>query len=348
MKHKGLLLVGLLCLISLIFLTACQKQEQEFEKSFLAMDTLISVSVLSNDEALAEEALTAVENKYMEIDVLTDRFATGEDAQKSDICCINEAAGKNAVTVAPEVWEMISLSLDWNQKTDGAFNIALGPLMDLWGFGDNPTAPPTQSAIEQVLPLCNIDDVVTDQSNCSVYLKKRGMSLDLGGIAKGYATDKVIEVLKSYGIQNALINAGGNVYALGARASGDPWKVGVRNPRRSVDIIAKMDLSDLAVVTSADDQRYFIDDGKRYHHIMDPKTGYPANGHMSDTVVSASSTLADILSTSLFVMPQDKALALLQQISDVQGVLFVEPDGTIKITGDLEAFTELTGSKIVD
>ena len=268
----------------LLLMNGCeQSQINTYDRDFFAMDTYITCQVAVDDPKLAEEGLGAVEEAYLEIDRITNRFVSN-----SEISMVNSKAGLEPVKVSKELYAIVETALIWSDKTDGAFNVLLGSVMDLWGFGsDNPRVP-AKEELEAALALTDYRKIILDKEQTTIFLPEKGMVLDLGGIAKGYATDKAVAALQELGIKNALINAGGNVYALGKKADGADWTVGVQDPRDPQGIAAVLNARDSALVSSGDYQRYFEVNGIRYHHILDPTDGYPARASAGTTIIMKS------------------------------------------------------------
>lgn len=282
------------------------------------MDTVIYLTAYGPK---AEEAIAAAFQRIGEI----EQMASSQIAD-SDVSKINESAGQDFVSVHAEVFKMIETSIKYAQLTDGAFDITVGPLIQLWGIGTDHEKVPTQEEIDSVLPLIGSDKISLNEETNSVKLTQEGMSIDLGGIAKGFTADEVLKIFKSYGITSALINMGSSsIYTLGQKPDGIPWSVAVQHPRKTDGqaYLGILNLSEQALSTSGDYERYFIQDGKRYHHILNPATGYPADtGVMSDTIVIDSSVpdcnmLADILTKATFVLGVDKGFQVIDSLSGV-------------------------------
>lgn len=229
--------------------------------------------------------------------------------ESSEISRLNRSG---RLKVSPDTFYVIKRSKEFWQITGGAFDITVGPLIDLWGFKNQAYTVPAQRKIRSALKLIGSDKIILDENNCMVEFKLPGMKIDLGGIAKGYALDQAVKKLKENNINSCLINAGGQVYALGKR-SGRPWKVGIKNGRGS-DIHGRLEIKDRSISTSGDYEQFFSSDGKRYSHILDPKTGYPASsGLVSVTVAAPSGIEADALSTSAFILGKEGAAGLAKQ-----------------------------------
>lgn len=306
------------CILLTVVSAGCSKKEQKIDKTSLKMDTVISLKVYG------PKANEAIDAAFVRIDEI-EQMASAT-IETSDISKINQAAGKEYVKVHPEVIKMIKTAVKYSKLSNGAFDITVGPLIKLWGIGTDNERVPSDVEIKSKLPLVGYNNIEINESDNSVKLLKEGMSIDLGGIAKGFAGDEVIKVLKKYGVKSALISLGGSsIYTLGEKPDGTPWTVGIENPRsdNKQDYLGEINLPQQAISTSGDYERFFIKNGKRYHHILNPATGYPTeNGVMSDTIVVNSNIhdcnmLADILTKTVFVSGIDKGLKV---INSVQGV----------------------------
>ncbi|MDP4108828.1 MAG: FAD:protein FMN transferase [Bacillota bacterium] len=325
----------LLLLPMFLTLSACAPVNKAYNRQFFTMDTVIDLSVYSDSKSGVKTALDAAEKEFFRIAALCDRFSAGSEVSK-----INKNAGKEPVKVSDDVFLMISDSLSWANRTGGAFDITVGPLMDLWDFGKEKNSPPSEAEIKKALIKCGYGKVILNKNNKTVFLTQPGMALDLGGIAKGYATDRAASVLRKSGIRSGIINAGGNIFVIGGRPDGQKFMVGVQNPREQGSVIAVLPLSDKAAVSSGDYQRYYIYEGVRYCHILDPKTGYPAKGVTETTVIGGSAEICDILSTSLFVMGREKGYDFASALSEIDGAMFATEDKRIRATPKLKEIME--------
>lgn len=221
----------------------------------------------------------------------------------SEITRINRAPGGTAVKVSAETLAILARAKKYAQQYDGLFDVTIGPLSSLWGFnGDKPVNVPAQDKIQALLRLVNYRNIKLSPADTTVTLMEQGMEIDLGGIAKGYAIDRAARVFKSHNLHHFLINAGGDIYASGSKAPNRRWRVGIQHPRQPQELLAAFELSDRAVATSGDYERFAIIDGKRYHHVLDPKTGSPSPHCQSVTVFAATAEEADVLATYLFVL----------------------------------------------
>lgn len=311
---------ALLVFISIVLnFTSCDSSRNKYyEKSNIVMDTVVTLS------AYGENSKEAVEESFKKLDEINEMASTNIDT--SDIYKINNSSGENYVQVHPEIMKMIETSIKYSKLSDGAFDITLGPIIDLWGIGTDNERVPSNEEIKAKLPLVGCDKISINEEESSVMLQKKGMALDLGGIAKGFAADEVLKIYKKYNIENGLINLGSSsIYAVGKNKDNNKWAVGIKHPRSedSKDYLGIIKLSNEALSTSGDYERYFIKDNKRYHHIIDPKTGYPAdNGVMSDTIVidnndEDKNMLADLLTTTVFILGPEKGLNLIKTLPNV-------------------------------
>ena len=284
----------------LLTLSGCGGKSEPYSTDFFAMDTFMSVKVLGSDgESLAQQC----ENEINALEGVLSR--TRED---TDIAKLNAADGA-PVALSDEGANLLSTALDLSAATNGAYDPTVAPLTDLWGIGTEHQQVPAQSDIDAALQ--NVGTQHVHVSGDSVQLDG-GSRIDLGGIAKGYAADLCADILKDADADGLLV-LGGNIYAVGTN-EGKDWNIGIADPDEPTDTVAAVAVHDLSVVTSGDYERYFEQDGVRYHHIFDPETGYPAaSGLRSVTVIDDNSTRADALTTALFVMGADKRPRVLRK-----------------------------------
>lgn len=317
MKKIGFVLLACLIVTGVIY-GYKSTEDKEYTKNTVLMDTVITLRASGkNAKAAVEESL----DRLSEI----DKMASAADSD-SDIAKINAAAGGTAVTVHPEIIKMIKTSIQYAKLTEGSFDITVGPLINLWGIGTDAARVPSDAEIKEKLALVGYDRIEFDETANTVRLSEKGMAVDLGAVAKGFAMDEVLAIYQKYEIEDGLISLGAStVYALGKNTQGNAWSVGIVNPRdeNSDDYFGIIHLSDEVISTSGDYERYFIKNGKRYCHILDPKTGYPADSSvMSATIVLDAQTqdegmLSDILSTAVFVLGQEKGMELIQKLDGV-------------------------------
>ncbi|MEN6325454.1 MAG: FAD:protein FMN transferase [Syntrophomonas sp.] len=297
-------------------------QIKEYTRENFIMDTLICIKVCSSDPELASKALQEAFAEFNRIANLTDKFAEKNlsDPEISDVYRVNKNAGIYPVKVSDDTLIMLEKSNYYAGLYGGAFDVTVGPVLDLWGFGQTQYRVPTDKELKSGLALVGYRKMVIDKEQKTVYLPEKGMEIDLGGIAKGYATDMAAKKLRQMGIKSAIINAGGNIYALGSKPDGSAWLAGIQDPRNEKNIIAVLGVKDTAVVTSGDYERYFIQDGVRYHHILDPSTGQPARKVISTTIVASNATDADVLSTTLFVLGSGQGTDFVKKVPNTNAV----------------------------
>lgn len=294
---------------------------------FFAMDTYMSITANGTD------AQAAVDAGQAEVYVLENELSRNLPA--SEISKINAQSGLGPVTVSQETFDIIADAVSYSEKTNGAFDITIAPVMDIWGFTDSKFRVPAASEIQAVLPLVNWQKIVLDKTKLTVELPVKGMELDLGGIAKGYSSDKVQTVMRGYNITSALISLGGNVAVFGTKADGGLWKIAISDPAAPDSYIGVLTATDVSVITSGGYERNFIQNGITYIHIMDPALGTPVQSDLlSVSIVSADGVQGDSLSTALFVMGKDKAIAYWQAHKDFACIL-------VTSTGEVFASTEL-------
>ncbi len=337
--NKRLSLLGVIgVLIIMVLSTGCLNSSlfapKPYKETQFLMDTIVEITAYGPN---AEQGVAAAFAEFQRLHTLTNNFD-----ENSQLSKINQMAGKSKVLVDPDLMQIIVFSQEVSEKLGDSFDITVGPLTKLWGIGHKGEYIPSQAEIDKVLPLVNYHLVQLDPANHTVYLPKEGMSLDLGGIAKGYATDKAIEILKAKGITSALVNAGGDVRVIGNKPDGKPWRIGVQNPRQDDGISAKLALSQWDTMeTSGDYQRFIMKDGIRYSHILNPRTGWQPREVASVTMVNNSSTYGDILSKPIFVLGVAKGLEILKQFPGTE-VVIVTMDGKIIVTPGLEGKIELS------
>jgi thiamine biosynthesis lipoprotein len=222
--------------------------------------------------------------------------------------------------------EVIKKAQEISELSEGGFDITVGPLTELWRKAREKKIPPSIEEVKEKLGLVNFKNIEMDQEG-KVFLKKKGMAIDLGGIAKGYAVDRAFELLKSLGYRNLIINAGGDL-RVGGFKNNQPWSIGIQNPRESQKLLARISVSDMAVATSGDYEKFFLYQGKRYHHIFSPKDGFPTVGCQSVTILSEGGMIADALATAVFVLGREKGYSLCQKLDSVD-CLIVDKEGKI-------------------
>jgi thiamine biosynthesis lipoprotein len=291
------------------------------------MDTFVTITVYS-DEKTGEEAIGAAFARMEEIERIASIFDEQAEAFQ-----LNRDGHLDAAS--DDLLQLITMSLDYNQVTDGSFDITIQPLLDLWESGLwKESAEVQQSRIDETMELVGSDKIGIEGNK--IYFKVEGMKITLGGIAKGYAVDEALEVLSSMGIEHALVNAGGDMATLGPKPDQEPWNVALANPDDTSQCLANFNVSDKAVCTSGNYERYFNPE-KTVAHIIDPKTGYTANKCISVTIVAENCTKADALATGVFVMGPEDGMRLVESLDDVE-CLIVDPNRVIHYSSGLSNY----------
>jgi len=310
-------------LILILLLSACTQTPAQ--QQFFAMDTVMSITAYGNN---AQEAVTASVAKINELEQLLSRTRTA-----SEVTALYLSAPE-PVPLSADTLQIISLAQHWHEKTHGAFDITIAPVMAAWGFGSSEGHQiPTDEKLNELLPLVDSSSLILTETSAA--LPVRGMEIDLGGIAKGYAAGQVDRILRDSGVKSALLDLGGNITVIGSKPDGSPWRIAVRDPFDTGAAAGTLLLQDRSAVTSGGYQRYFEQNGTVYHHIIDPRTDYPANSGLSSvTVVCEDPAIGDILSTALFVAGEEEALTLWRSEDNFDLVLICE-DGRILVTQGL-------------
>ncbi|MEW6244450.1 MAG: FAD:protein FMN transferase [Bacillota bacterium] len=312
-------------MLSAQLLLSCVPAPQAFEQSEFIMDTVVTIRAYGKR---APQAVQAAFAEMRKIEALASAYISGSDVWK-----VNNSPGQ-MIEVSADTLAIIQLAQQVSEQTDGAFDISVFPLVQLWGIGKKDEYVPTESEVAAVVASVDFRKIRIDADKLLVGIPEGGMGIDLGGVAKGYAADRAAAVLAEHGIKHALINAGGNVVVMGGKPDGSLWRVGIQDPRDPNGYIAVVRMNTGTVVTSGDYERYFIKDGKRYHHIFDPRTGQPAAaGVIAVSVTAPTSAQADAYSTALFVMGVDKGMKLVESLPDIEAI-FVTEDGEIVVSSD--------------
>jgi FAD:protein FMN transferase len=268
----------------------------EINVSKFLMGTQVETTARHSSIRSGREALYRAYQEMERVEALLSSHS-----MDSEVALINRLAGIGPSRVQLETLELIERAITHANRLDGRFDVTIGPLTERWGFsGEGETTLPTAREIELLRGLVDWRRILVDRADTTVFLQDAGMRLDLGGIAKGYAIDRGVAVLNESGIRHFILNAGGDVHVSGQKNDG-PWRVGVRHPREANALIAQFDLTDYSVATSGDYERFKVYGGKRYHHVLDPLTGYPGSRCQSVTVLAPTAEAADVLATYLFL-----------------------------------------------
>lgn len=312
-------------LVRTIRRTVGQQRLLRFTDTQEKMGTFVTITVFSPSRRRASKAM---ERAFARIDELEDIFSTYNPDSEISLC--NRRAAAELVSVSDDAFHVLRKSVEFSRKSDGAFDITVAPLIKLWRSSAEEERLPLDDAIESALEKVGYGRVTLDENNKTVRFEREGVELDLGGIAKGFIIDEAVRALAEENIKRALVNAGGDIYALGQRADGRDWTVGVQDPRLPDDdraMLGVLDISDKAVATSGNYQRYTIIEGVKYSHIIDPRIGRPADAIPSVTVIAADALTADALATALSVLSLKDGLALAEGMDNVEALLITIEDG---------------------
>jgi thiamine biosynthesis lipoprotein len=292
------------------------------------MGTRITVELWADDKAKAEQAIDALLDEMRHID---DSMSTYKPT--SEVSQVNARAADGPMHISKELFDLLAASREYSILTDGAFDITYASVGYLYDFRKH--IHPDDAQIGKALPAVNYRHVLLDPKAGTVRFSQKGVRIDLGGIAKGYSVDRGIDVLKSFGFTRMYVSAGGDSRIVGDRF-GKPWMVGIRDPRKGEgEVISRIPLVDAAISTSGDYERFFEENGVRYHHIIDPHTGHSASKVRSATVIGPYAMRTDGLSKTAFVLGPDKAMEIYNRIDDIDAII-VKLDGTVIYSKGIE------------
>lgn len=326
MKNKiayGVLVV-VLFLIGFFIAKNSSDDLKTFKRTQILLGTVVEIQVRDSDEKKADDAISKAFSEVKRIDEL---FTTYND--QSPVWQINNSAD-TIISVDPEIYNLIILCDSITKLSDGSFDVSLDNLTKVWGFYTDDPHLPSKEEIDLALFFSGWEKIKLLAGNRIE--KKEKVGLNFGAIAKGYAVDKAIDVFKRSGVTQALVNAGGEISVIG-----NDWTVGIQHPREINSIIKKIKLDGYTVATSGDYEQYFEVEGVRYHHLLDPKTGYPSRGLQSVTIINKSNTFADGLATAVFVMGKEKGMKLIESLNDTEAMI-IDSEGKIFYSSGFEKF----------
>lgn len=336
----------LFCLLICVLMTSCSNKKNKYTSySMDYFDTVITVVGYENTKAEFDKVSKEIMSGFEEYHKLYDIYHRYEGL--NNLCTINELVDgeHRTVTVDKKIIDMLLYAKDMYNVTFGTVNVAMGSVLSLWhnyrAIGiDNPeqASLPPMDKLYEASKHTDISNLLIDEKNLTVTLKDAQMLVDVGAIAKGYATECIARTLEQKGISGYVLNVGGNVRCIGTKPDGSKWNVGVENPLGD-EYLATVKLEGHSLVTSGSYQRYYYVDGKAYHHIIHPETLMPADGFLSVSVISKDSGFADALSTALFCMPLENGLNLVESISDTE-VMWVNDDGEITYSSGWKDYIE--------
>lgn len=302
------------------------EKSEASESEIFALDTAITLKVYGSKRA---QVLKKLEDKINELDEV---LSTGKET--SEVSRLNRSG---VAVLSPTVANLIKRSLGIYKKTDGLFDITIYPLMELWGFPTKNYRVPSEKEIEEKLKLVGSDKIDFNEETRKISFKNKGMEIDFGGIGKGYITDELVKILTDEKVESAIINLGGNVFGFRKKPDGSLWNIAIRDPNEPDKYMAAIRLEDRAVITSGGYERYFEENGIIYHHILDPRTGKPSDsGLKSVSIISKDGTLADALSTSLFIMGEEKAAKYWKENGNDFDILLMTNDNRLLVSAGIK------------
>jgi thiamine biosynthesis lipoprotein len=312
-KHKPLPAVSLALVLVAISLNSRPSHAEWFGEAQAHMGTEISVYLWHDDPLRGQQAVDAIFDEVARLDRLMSTYI--EDSRISEI---NREAARRPVDAGDELFTLIQRSLDISVLTRGAFDITYDSVGQHYDFRER--LRPSDDTLAEELPLIDFHFVEVNNDNQTVSFRREGVRINLGGIAKGYAVERGVEIARRFGVSHARVTAGGDTRLLGDRR-GTPWMVGVQNPRNEDEVAVTIPLENEAISTSGDYERFFDEDGERFHHIIVPATGTPAGEVHSATIIGPDAVITDALSTSVFVMGVDQGLRLIATLPDYEGIV---------------------------
>jgi len=323
-----LFIAALALLFAGVLVSRLFRESKPFQRSEYIMGTIFDITAEGGDESLLEETSKKAFAEIKRIDELMSRYKAG-----SEVSLVNKNAGIAPVRVGQELIEVLKEGRRVSELSEGAFDVTIGPLSSLWGFDEEKKIVPSAEEIDEQRRLVDYRKLKIDETASTIYLEEKGMMIDVGGVAKGYALKKAMKVFEDSGIKDVIINAGGNLNLRGGK-KGKSWKIGIQDARDEKNLLGVLNITETSVSTSGDYQRFFIKDGVRYHHILDPKTGFPAKGLVSVTVVGRNEAMTDAMSTAVFVLGLEKGADLMKRVG-AEGII-VRDDGKITVSDGLK------------
>ncbi|MBF0506150.1 MAG: FAD:protein FMN transferase [Nitrospirae bacterium] len=333
-KHlRQVCLTGIAVLL-LLFAGSCDTGKLKiYRETRASLYTVVTITIYSDSKHKAE---AAINNTFKELDRLGALL--NFYSEDSEVSMINRYSGIKPVKVSKDTLDVIGRSLDISKNTDGAFDVTIGAVVKLWDFEKH--VVPDEKTIKDKLKLVNYRNILIDRIKSTVFLKKKGMQIDLGGIEKGYAADRAVELLQGNGITAGIIAVGGEVKPFGTKPDGQPWRVGIRNPHftgKEDEIYAIVNLNDKAISTSGGYEKFFVKDGKLYHHILNPATGYPVHECQSVSIIAKNAP--DGYPTGIFVLGPQKGMEVLTKLG-LDGVI-MDKQGEVYITKGIKDKVDL-------
>lgn len=330
----------LLILIITLLLSSCSIDSKPRKETNFLIGTFVSITVFDN---YSDKLFDEIFNRIKDIE---NKMSIKQIS--SEVIDINKNAGITKVNVSHDTIEVLKKAQYYSNLSNGSFDISIGPIEKLWAIGSENEGIPSITDIENSLPLVNYKNILIDEKNLTVKLLKENIIIDLGGIAKGFAADEVVKILKSYNVKSAIIDLGGNIFAYGHKNNSENWKIGIQNPfDNRNEYLGIVDVNNKSVVSSGTYERFFKENGKIYHHILNPKTGYPIeNSLIGINIISDKSIDGDALSTTIFSLGLEKGLEVINGIDNTEAI-FITKDKKVYLSKNINTNFTLTNNNFI-
>jgi len=287
------------------------------KRALKLMGNRFELSVVSDDEKWGQQCIDTAINEISRIEKLLTTFS--DDSQTN---AINRNAGLAPVKVDRDVFNLIKRSIKISELTQGAFDITYGSIdKRLWNFDQTMTSLPDKETAKKMIRLINFRNIVLDEEACTVFLLEKGMHIGFGGIGKGYAAERAKQIMKLQGVASGVVNASGDLNAWGFQPNGKPWTVGIANPDASNEIFSYLNITDMAVATSGNYEKFIMIDGKKYSHTINPRTGLPITGIKAVTIITTNAEIADAMATPVMIMGINAGLDMINQIKNIEAII---------------------------
>lgn len=301
-------------------------QKTIFNKSLKLMGNSFQISAVAEDESWANERIEAATDEIRRIEKLLTTYS-----DDSETALINKNAGMVPVAVSQETFNIIERSIRISAITQGAFDITYGSVdKRLWNFDMNMKSLPDKATAKKMVRLINYRNIILDKEKITVFLKEKGVRIGFGGIGKGYAAERAKQVMKEMGAESGIVNASGDLTAWGYQPDGKPWTIGIANPNAKQQIFSYMNITNMAIATSGNYEKYIMINGEKYSHTIDPRTGLPVKGIKSVTIISANAELADAMATPVMIMGIHAGLDLINQMNGIEAIIIDDDDKIYK------------------
>ena len=326
---KKLMIIGLIFVLA-IGIVGCANEDsnQPISRTEIFMSTPVSITIYDGG---SENILDKAFEKVEEVEELVSI-----NKENTEISELNKNAGIEKVKLSDISYDILKKGLEYSKLSNGSYDITIGPLVKLWNIGFEDAKVPSKDEINEVIGSIDYNNIEINDSTKEVFLTKKGMEIDLGSIAKGYIADEIANILKQEGVNRAIIDLGGNIYALGSKSSDSNWKIGIQNPFNDRgEVVGAIEVSDKTVVTSGIYERFIEEDGVKYHHILNPKTGYPYETDIAGVSIIADESIdADALSTLTFTKGVEEGLRFIEGLDNLDAI-FITNDKKIYITKNI-------------